>query len=211
MKPASNIEFYFDFISPYAYLASLRLHELSSMGHTITLKPVLFAGMLHHHGQKGPAEIVPKRTHTYRQVLWIAQQMGVPLRLPTAHPFNPLPLLRLQIANGNTRASMASLFEYVWRDGHLPTDSAQWSTLLASCERTMQDLEHSDVKLAIRQNTEQAIAHSMFGVPCFRVVGENFWGLDSVDMLKAFLQDDSFFTSPAWQGAATLPVGASRQ
>jgi 2-hydroxychromene-2-carboxylate isomerase len=207
----TNIDFYFDFISPYAYLASLRLPELEAMGYTISLKPVLFAGMLNHHGQKGPAEIAPKRTHTYRQVLWIAKQMGVALQLPHAHPFNPLPMLRLQMANGNTAASMKQLFEYVWRDGHLPGDTTHWNALVQACGRTTQDLEQADVKLAVRQHTEEAIALQMFGVPCLRVANENFWGLDSIDMLKAYLQGDTFFESPAWTGAATLPVGASRQ
>jgi 2-hydroxychromene-2-carboxylate isomerase len=211
MKPAANIDFYFDFISPYAYLASLRLHELEAMGHNIALKPLLFAGMLNHHGQKGPAEIAPKRTHTYRQVLWLAKKMGVELQLPHAHPFNPLPILRLQLANGNTAASMKKLFEYVWRDGYLPNDALPWQTLMQACARTAQDLEQMEVKLALRHNTEEALRLEMFGVPCFRIGNENFWGLDSIDMLKAYLQEDDFFTSPGWLGAATLPVGATRQ
>jgi 2-hydroxychromene-2-carboxylate isomerase len=211
MNPKKDIAFYFDFISPYAYLASLRLHELEAIGYTITLKPVLFAGMLNHHGQKGPAEIAPKRTHTYRQVLWIAKQMGVALQLPHAHPFNPLPMLRLQMANGNTAASMHQLFDYVWRAGHLPSDALPWNQLMQACGRSTPDLEHAAVKQAVRQNTEEAIALTMFGVPCFRIADENFWGLDSLDMLKAYLQGDAFFSTPAWHAAANLPVGASRQ
>src|SRR3990167_4775339 len=95
------ITFYFDFVSPYAYLAFERLPE-ALMGHSYSMRyqPVLFAGLLKHHGQLGPAEIAPKRDWTYRQVLWQAHQHGVDLQLPAAHPFNPLALLRLAVALG---------------------------------------------------------------------------------------------------------------
>ena len=63
-------------------------------------RPVLFAGLLKHHGQLGPAEIAPKRDWTYRQVLWLAHAHGIPLQMPAAHPFNPLALLRLALACG---------------------------------------------------------------------------------------------------------------
>ena len=59
---------------------------------------MLFAGILGAHGQKGPAEIPAKRAFTYRFVLWQAKRLGIPLKLPHEHPFNPLPLLRLAIA-----------------------------------------------------------------------------------------------------------------
>ncbi len=55
---------------------------------------MLFAGILGAHGQKGPAEIPAKRAFTYRFVLWQAKRLGIPLKLPHEHPFNPLPLLQ---------------------------------------------------------------------------------------------------------------------
>ena len=96
-----HITFYLDFISPYAYLAFEKLPEVL-MGHSysVTYKPILFAALLKHHGQLGPAEIAPKREWTYRQVQWLAHSHGVALQLPAAHPFNPLGLLRLAVACG---------------------------------------------------------------------------------------------------------------
>ena len=91
-----TITCYLDFISPYAYLAFEALPTaLMGVSHHVVYKPVLFAGMLKHHGQLGPAEIAGKREWTYRQVLWQARQLGVRLDMPAAHPFNPLALLRL--------------------------------------------------------------------------------------------------------------------
>ena len=90
-------DWYFDFVSPFAYLQSEQLASLAPRI-TVRYKPVLFAGILGAHGQLGPAEIPAKRAFTYRFVLWQAKRLGIPLKLPHEHPFNPLPLLRLAIA-----------------------------------------------------------------------------------------------------------------
>ena len=72
-----QIIWYFDFISPYAYFG---LHELERLGAGVRIeyRPVLFAGLLNHWGQRGPAEIPPKRTWTYRWCTWHAAQRGIP-------------------------------------------------------------------------------------------------------------------------------------
>ncbi|MBW8721672.1 MAG: DsbA family protein, partial [Polaromonas sp.] len=73
-----HITFYFDFISPYAYLAFEHLPEaLKGLSYSVSYRPVLFAAMLKHHGQLGPAEIAPKRDWTYRQALWHAHSKGI--------------------------------------------------------------------------------------------------------------------------------------
>ena len=84
---------YFDFISPYSYLQHTVLTRFEGLVQ-IEPVPILFAGLLEHHGQKGPAEIAGKRTFTYEHVAWLAERNGIALRFPASHPFNPLPLLR---------------------------------------------------------------------------------------------------------------------
>ena len=94
-----RIVFHLDPVSPYACLAFEALPKaLEGISHWVEHRPLLFAGLLQHHGHKGPAEIAPKRAWTYRDVAWRAHQLGVPLQLPARHPFNPLPLLRLMLA-----------------------------------------------------------------------------------------------------------------
>ncbi|MEO1458067.1 MAG: DsbA family protein, partial [Pseudomonadota bacterium] len=87
---ARAADWYFDFISPYAYLQFARLPELPD-DVTVTLRPVLFAGLLEHWGQLGPAEIPMKRVHTGMVTRWRAEARGLPFRPPPRHPFNPLP------------------------------------------------------------------------------------------------------------------------
>ena len=83
---------YFDFISPFAYLQFSRLSQLPA-DLRVTMKPILFAALLEHHGHKGPAEIPSKRQFVYRFFKWQAARRGVPFNMPPMHPFQPLPPL----------------------------------------------------------------------------------------------------------------------
>jgi len=76
---------------------------------------VLFAGLLEHWGQKGPAEVPVKRRWTYRWCTWWAQELGIPFRFPAAHPFNPLQHLRLALAAGCTPEAVHKIFNDIWR------------------------------------------------------------------------------------------------
>jgi len=89
-----TLDWYFDFLSPFAYLSLGRVEQLSAKI-DIRYRPVLFAGLLQHWGNKGPAELAPKRLWTYRWCTWRAARDGIAFRFPSAHPFNPLPYLRL--------------------------------------------------------------------------------------------------------------------
>ncbi|MGH8285868.1 MAG: DsbA family protein, partial [Steroidobacteraceae bacterium] len=124
----TRAQWYFDFISPYAYLQMVRLPQLHELCE-LELRPILFAALLNHWGQLGPAEIAPKRLFTYTQVRWLARRDGIALTMPEAHPFNPLKLLRLCIHLGGSYPVVRRLFEFVWRDGRIPENSAAWSAL----------------------------------------------------------------------------------
>ena len=205
------IQWYFDFVSPYAYLQSERLHEFDALAE-VELKPVLLAGLLNDFGQKGPAEISPKRTHTYRHVAWLAHRAGVRLKLPDHHPFNPLPLLRLFVALGGGRDLLHRFFRFVWAEGHLPTDEAAWDKLTASLgiDDVSAETSRVEVKEALRANTEQAIARGVFGVPTLAVGKDNYWGYDATDMALDALRGDAFMGSALMKRASSLPDGVHR-
>jgi 2-hydroxychromene-2-carboxylate isomerase len=204
-----HITFYLDFISPYAYLAFEKLPEaLQGLSYAVDYRPVLFAGLLKHHGQLGPAEIAPKREWTYRQVLWQAHRNGVPLQMPAAHPFNPLPLLRLALACGESglanRYVCETIFRHVWRGGADAGD-AQRLAALAQALAPKRDAASDEVKTGLKGNTEGAIANGVFGVPTCAVDGKLFWGLDALPMLRAYLEGDEWFSRGDWEAAAALP------
>lgn len=209
-----HITFYFDFISPYAALAFEQLPEsLMGLSYGVTYKPILFAALLKRHGQLGPAEIKPKRDWTYRHVQWLAHRMGQEFQLPAAHPFNPLPLLRLAIASSEqgtpNRYVTETLFRHVWRGGADAVDAGRLATLVASIA-PQRDMNGDEVKAQLKANTDEAIALDLFGVPAFVVDGKVFWGLDALPMLGDYLRGDAWFEGPAWNTVRQVVQGAIR-
>ena len=213
-----HITFYLDFISPYAYLAFERLPEaLVGVSYSVSYEPVLFAGMLKHHGQLGPAEIAPKRDWTYRQVLWLAHTLKIPMQMPASHPFNPLALLRLAVAcspeatpGKPNRHTCETIFRHVWRDGAEVVDAARLETLTAQLQ-PRQRVQDDAVKNQLKTNTEDAIAQDIFGVPAFVVDNKIFWGLDALPMLRAYLLDEPWFAGQDWDGVRQVASGIVRR
>jgi 2-hydroxychromene-2-carboxylate isomerase len=205
-----KIEWYFDVVSPFAYFCRARLAELGPDAEVV-YRPVLLAGLLDHWGQKGPAEIAPKRRYTYRWCQWLAMSLGVPFEFPAAHPFNPLPYLRLIIAAGPTEESVRRVFESLWTTGADPADTGRVAALCDELGVAPDRLAAPEVKAALRASTEAAAAHGIFGVPTFLVEGELFWGLDSLEFLKAWLADPAVLRSEAMRHVDALPVGVARK
>ena len=208
-----TITFYFDFISPYAYLAFEALPKtLIGVSHRVVYKPVLFAGLLKHHGQLGPAEIAGKRDWTYRQVLWQAHTHDIALDMPQAHPFNPLGLLRLAVAcspeGEPNRYVCETIFHHVWRGGAVADDADRLAALTQQLA-PVRNPQDADVKDQLKFYTEEAIQRGLFGVPTFEVDGQLFWGFDALPMLRAYLDGDAFFDGP-WQQAASVAQGVRR-
>ena len=213
-----HITCFLDFISPYACLAFELLPEaLRGLSTSVSYKPVLFAAMLKHHGQLGPAEIAPKRDWTYRQVLWLARSRGISLKLPASHPFNPLPLLRLALACSPeaepafpNRYICETIFHHVWRGG-AEAAGAQRLDGLTSQLAPRRAPNSDEVKAALKHNTDEALALGVFGVPTFVVEGEVFWGLDALPMLRDYLLGDVWFDGPEWNAGANVLTGGKRQ
>jgi 2-hydroxychromene-2-carboxylate isomerase len=204
-------DWYFDFVSPFAYLQSEQLAALAP-AITFRLKPVLFAGVLDAVGQVGPAEIPSKRAFTYRFVIWQAARLGIPLKLPHEHPFNPLPLLRLAIACDCEADAIQRIFRFVWRDGRLPDLPIEWAELthdlgLANAETRIAEAQ---VKETLRRNTDEAIGRGVFGVPTILLRDELFWGADATRMAADFAAAGCRWTDPEYTRAAGLPIGAAR-
>ena len=205
-----RIVFHFDPISPFAYLAFERLPQvLAGCSYEVDYRPVLFAGLLQHWGNKGPAEIEPKRAWTFRHVAWLAQRHGIAMQTPATHPFNPLPLLRLALACGPNRRVVEALFRHVWVGGADPADAARLAELTTALAPA-RDPAGADVKAELRAATNAAIAAGVFGVPSFEHDGRVFWGVDALDMLRDALRGAAWFGGPAWAAAAVAPPGVVR-
>lgn len=209
-----TIHFYLDFISPYAWLAFDALpRALEGISHRVVHKPMLFAALLKHHGQLGPAEIASKRDWTYRQVLWLAKQQATPLQLPASHPFNPLGLLRLASAcdaeGQPNRFVCEKIFRHVWCTGLDAADPERLARLHAELSPVLPP-DGDQVKKALQTHSQEAIGAGVFGVPSFVVDDKVFWGQDALPMLRAYLQGDAWFDGPDWQAPDRCAVGIKR-
>lgn len=208
-----HLTFWFDVVSPFSYLAFERLPQaFEGLSFEVRYQPVLFAGLLKHFGQKGPAEIGPKRTWTYRHVAWLAQQHGIEFQMPAQHPFNPLPLLRLawacSAAGGSpNRRVCEAVLHHVWRGGMAADDATRLAELTSRLAPARQ-ADDAAVKQDLRRATDAAVARGVFGVPMIHCAGhaddELFWGYDALDMLTKRLRGEPWFETPAWKHAALV-------
>ena len=207
-----TIDFWFDPISPFAYLAFERMPQaLEGCSYAVEYRPVLFAGLLAHWGQKGPAEIEPKRAWTFRHLSWLAQRDGIELQVPATHPFNPLPLLRLAQAAGPNRRVVETVMRHVWRGGGADAGDPLRLQTLQQALAPVRDPAADAVKAELRAATDAAIARGVFGVPTFDLGGRLFWGLDALPMLRAALLGEPWFDGPAWDDAARPRPAVARR
>lgn len=216
------LRFWFDPISPYAYLAFERLPQvLEGCSYVVEYRPVLFAGLLKHWGQLGPAEIEPKRNWTWRQVRWLAARDGVPLQVPARHPFNPLALLRLLLATTDEgewpgRWACEQVLHAVWRGGGVPDEAGRVQAVREQIEASLQsagqgglrrDPQGESVRAQLRAAGEEALARGVFGVPTVEIVpqGRCFWGQDGLAMLRECLVGTEGFDA-IWEAPGPAEV-----
>ena len=210
-----HLIFWFDPISPFAYLAFEQLPQaLEGLSYEVSYRPILFAALLKHWGQKGPAEIEPKRAWTFRHVHWLAHQHGIELQTPAQHPFNPLAVLRLLYAAAGAqgtpnRAQCEAVLRHVWHGGADANDPQRLAALGAQLAPGA-DASSEAVKKALKSATADAVAAGLFGVPTFELDGRHFWGFDSLPMLRACLLGDAWFDGPAWQHEGQPRAGVQR-
>ncbi len=191
-----QVEFYFDFVSPYAWLAA---HQLGAVRDCTGVKfrfvPVLFAGLLDRHANVGPAEIPAKRRYTFADAQRWAVHLGLEFKSPPAHPFNPLKPLRVTSAvddDGEREALSRRLLDATWSDGQDITADTVVEQIADNMgldgKALLASAQSEGIKQRLRQQTDTAVAAGVFGVPTFVVDGEVFWGNDRLPFLQAYLQ-----------------------
>ena len=190
-----KITFYFDFLSPYVWLAWKKIPELLDK-HKLELNavPVLFAGLLGASGQKGPAEIPSKLHFVWSDTIRLAHLEGYTLKGPPTHPFNPLPSLRLcEACDSKQKIKLAQrLANACWEEGK---DISQMDVLITLANEVglngkelIQKINDPQIKEKIKLNTEEAIGKGAFGVPTFMVDDELFWGHDRLGQIDLYFQ-----------------------
>ena len=213
-----DVELYFDFVSPYTYLALSQIEAFGEQqGVDWRLRPVVYGALLDATGLIGPAEVPIKRRYTFRDVTRTARVLGVPLQGPPAHPFRSLEALRtvcLFLDRPEALRLAVALATACWGEGRDLTDIAVLQGVVADAGLPSHDLAERiaspDVKAMLHDVTEAALVAGVFGVPTFRCGGELFWGQDRMEQLAARLQGTLAGSVGQAEAMEERPRGADR-
>jgi 2-hydroxychromene-2-carboxylate isomerase len=179
----------------------------------VTLKPVLFAGLLGYWDNMGPAEIPARRRQTYRYCHWLAGKRGVPFKAASRRPFNPLTVLRLTLALESTPAAVHAIFRHIWGEGKDAQDPAVLAGLAESLgvDDLSACINDPAIKQQLHDNTDEAVRRGVFGIPSFVVNDEVFWGDDLTDMFLEYLENLALLKHGDMGRLANLPTAARRK
>ena len=192
-----QVEFFFDFGSPYTYLAYHELRRIAQERQArIVWRPILLGGVFQSTGNHSPAEIPAKALYSNADLQRWAKAYGVPFNMNPNFPINTLALMRgavvmQQRSEDDFQRYLAAVFSAMFalpRNLNNPTEIgavlAQAGFEPMAC---MKDIHELTVKDALKTATDEAVARGVFGVPTFFVDDEMFWGQDRLHFVDAAL------------------------
>ncbi len=217
-----RVHFYFDFISPYAYLALERAEAFAQLnGIAWDLHPVLYGVLLNRTGlvgPVGPVETEAKRRYTFFDAARCARALDLPFVGPPAHPFRSLDAVRVACLYREDARALplcAALARAAWADGRDLTDAAVLESVVQSVGLDSSDvLERASAqenKDGLRALTDQALDAGVFGVPTFGIDGQLFWGHDRMHYIEHYLAHGSDVDESAVQLMLARPTGVQRR
>lgn len=189
---SKKIEFYFDFVSPWSYMASTQLPALASKYEAeIVYKPALLGGIFKAVGNVAPATIPAKGKWLLLDLGRHAQKYGVPFQMPTHFPVNTLKGMRgalVAMQDGYFADYYAALWSAVWVMGRNVGDTAVLQTIIREIDQDpalfTQQIEAPAIKQELIERTNEAVSRGLFGMPTFFVDGEMYFGQDRLDFVE---------------------------
>lgn len=188
---SKKIEFYFDFLSPYSYVAWTWVR---SKPFDFVFMPVSMPAIIAAHDTKGPAQIEPKRNYLFKDLLRFTKLNNIPFETPKQLPFNSLYALRLSLkgtAGAQQKEIIDAIFRAGWEHGlDIGSDDVLKEVLREKnlySEELIEKMENKIARAELKNNNEIALQRDLFGVPSFVVDGELFWGNDSTKYLEMYL------------------------
>ena len=181
-----EIDFYFDFISPYTYLAYKKIQSLPK-DIKINYKPILLGGLHNLEGITAPAFIKSKLKHMINDCSLIAKKNNFNFKWNTKFPINSLNIMRgyLSVNSSNKDLYIETMFDAYWRDNLDISKEEILIQLLAECKidkdiffKTIND---PVIKEKLKDYTKNAHEKEIFGAPTFIVNSKIFWGQDRLE------------------------------
>lgn len=189
---AKQIEYYFDYGSPFSYLADSQMPALARRnGAELVYRPVLLGGIFKATGNASPISIPAKGKYMMIELERWARHYGIPMKMNPHFPFNTIRLMRGAIAaqrQDRLAAYHPQMFRAVWSEGRDVGKEAVLREILESAGIEPASIDGDEIKNQLRANSDEAVARGAFGVPTFFVDGEMFWGNDRLDFLEDALK-----------------------
>ena len=198
-----RVEFYYDLVSPYSYLAYGRIeHICEEKGAELVLRPMLLGAVHKAVGLQAPVEIKPKATYQAQDIRRWAEYYGLPLKFPDPFPFRTLNTMRAAMflrERGELEAFTREAFALYWQEGGAPRgrDADEEGPISAVARRigvdaneVMGGVASPETKQALKDATSEAVERGVFGAPAFFVGDEMFWGNDRLHFVETALQSE---------------------
>lgn len=199
---ADPIEFYFDFSSPYSYLASELIDELAAKyGRKVKWRPMLLGVVFQKTGQPLLVNVPLKGEYSMRDFSRSARYFNVPFKFPAKFPMSTVSAARAYYwLHGQdcakARQFARAVFRAYWVDGRDISDLAVVSDIVANLgvdrEALAAGIATPEIKERLKVETDMALAKGMCGAPYFVVDGEPFWGADRLPQIEKWLQTGGF-------------------
>jgi 2-hydroxychromene-2-carboxylate isomerase len=191
----SELEFWFDFSSPFAYLASTQMQALAERtGARVSWRPFLLGGLFRSIGTPDVPlfSFAPAKQSFMREDMErFARHYGVPFRFPSRFPMRTVLPLRVVLLAGERGPALArALFSALWADDRDISDPAEVAAICASA-RVEPELvgraEEPEAKRLLKEATDEAVARGLCGAPSFVVGDSVFWGQDRLEFVEKAL------------------------
>lgn len=195
-----QLEFFFDFGSPNAYLAYTQLPALAQrQGAEIVWRPMLLGGVFQATGNRSPAEIPAKSRWSQEDIRRWVQRYGIQFRHNPHFPVNTLPLMRGAVGlqmKGDADAFLRyvdAMFRAMWVDERNLAEPAEIGRVLSEAgldaEAFQQMIADQSVKDELKRRTESAVARGVFGAPSFIVGDTLYFGQDRLHFVEEALAE----------------------
>ena len=183
-----SIDFYFDFVSPYSFLAHKRIRKIENEEKIkFIYKPILLGGLHNLIGITAPAFINPKAKFMVRDCKMVANKFDIKFKFNSQFPINSLNLLRglLSISSDKKKTYINNFFDAYWQDGLNLNEEKIIITILKKCKIKQADFQkeinNQKIKNKLKKLTQDAFKKDIFGAPTFVVNKKIFWGQDRLD------------------------------
>lgn len=191
-----KVEFYYDFTSPYTYIASTRIEKIcEDNGAELEWKPFFMGGLFVDMGVKAPIDIANKFAYVKQDTQDLAKHYGVDFKFPAVFPLRSVKPMRgafVAAEKGKLTEYTHEMFRLFWTKGWDLGEDDVLKEAVASIgidpEWFIARIGEQEIKDRLREETSKAAARGVFGAPTIFVVGKMFWGNDRLDYVDEYLK-----------------------